>query len=83
MCIDSISYDNKLGDKMHCHCIKCNRTKIIASSCLRNHKGTTHKACGQYLKTNDDKFYHTWQAMKSRIYNKNYQHYDRYGGRGV
>lgn len=83
MCIDNIIHDNKIGDILQCHCIKCNRIKDIRASCLRNHSGTTHKACGQYLKTLNPKFYNTWQSMKNRIYNKNYQHYDRYGGRGL
>ncbi len=25
----------------------------------------------------------TWDRMKSRCYNPNYEHYDRYGGRGI
>lgn len=28
-------------------------------------------------------FYHTWQHMKNRCYNKNADNYDRYGGRGI
>lgn len=27
--------------------------------------------------------YHTWQAMKSRCYNSNYDYYAYYGGRGI
>lgn len=66
-----------------CDCVVCNRPKKMIVSCLSSHKGTTHKACGQYLKTKDRKFYYTWQAMKSRIYNESYCHYDRCGGRGL
>lgn len=29
------------------------------------------------------KTYHSWQAMKKRCDNPNYQHYPRYGGRGI
>lgn len=27
--------------------------------------------------------YNSWRAMKERCYNQNYQHYQRYGGRGI
>ena len=84
MIIDEEVYDdNKKMSIAICHCKICNRTKKMSLGCLREHKGTTHKACGQYLKTEDKKFYNTWQGLKNRIYNSNYEHFDRYGGRGL
>lgn len=53
-------------------CVKCGRTKEMLSSTIRNHKGTTHKACGQFLKTKDPIFYRRWEAMRTRTTNKNY-----------
>ena len=50
---------------------------------LNNRRGTTHKSCGQYFKTLDKRFYRIWCGMKTRIYNKNYHHYHRYGGRNL
>ena len=35
-----------------------------------------HNMCGTRI-------YKKWKQMKSRCYNKSYQHYDRYGGRGI
>ena len=29
------------------------------------------------------KVYNTWKGIKKRCYQKTYQHYDRYGGRGI
>lgn len=29
------------------------------------------------------KMYNTWKGIKKRCYQKTYQHYDRYGGRGI
>lgn len=66
-----------------CKCIKCGRDRKLIEYRLRNHKGTSHKACGQFLKTKDPKFYRAWHGMKDRINNKNYWKYDRYGGRGL
>lgn len=66
-----------------CKCKKCGRRKMMLPNTLFRHSGTTHKACGKGLKTKDKKFYSTWQGLKSRIYNPNYDHYDRYGGRGL
>lgn len=37
---------------------------------------TKHGMCGT-------KVYQAWKGMKQRCYNKNYQHYERYGGRGI
>lgn len=64
-------------------CIKCGRDRNLIEYRLRNHNGTSHKACGQFLKTKDPKFYRAWLGMKDRINNKNYWKYDRYGGRGL
>ena len=84
MIVDKEYYDeNKKMTMAICHCKICNRIKNMNLSCLREHRGTTHRACGQNLKTVDKRFYNTWQGLKSRIYNENYEHFDRYGGRGL
>lgn len=64
-------------------CIKCGRRKRMAVTCLTRHSGTTHSACGKGIKTKDCRFNSIWCGMKSRIYNPSYEHYDRYGGRGL
>lgn len=77
-------YDNKRGGLIPViKCTRCGRTKKIPFGCLRRHAGTSHTACGQYEKTVDKRFYTIWCSIKSRIYNKNYWKYDRYGGRGL
>lgn len=35
------------------------------------------------LRKDNPKEYRAWKAMKNRCYNPNYQHYHRYGGRGI
>ena len=66
-----------------CRCMRCGRTKTITFFSLNKRKGTKHNACGQCLKTLDKRFYRIWCGMKNRIYNKNYHHYNRYGGRDL
>ena len=66
-----------------CKCIKCGRTKTLTFFCLNMNKGTKHSACGQNIKTRDRRFHRIWCNMKTRIYNKNYHHYHRYGGRDL
>lgn len=87
-CVDDLIITDFAYNKHHqrfaiCMCNKCNRVKNVVESCLVNHKGTTHTACGQYLKTKDKKFYQTWVGMKQRIYNENYHHSHRYSGRNL
>lgn len=64
-------------------CEKCGRFKIMLPRTLKERKGTTHKSCGQGLKTKNKRFYSEWQAMRTRTTNKNYEHYSDYGGRGI
>lgn len=66
-----------------CRCTKCNRVKTIRFFCLHNKRGTKHSSCGQYVKTIDKRFHRIWCSLKTRIHNKNYHHYHRYGGRGL
>lgn len=66
-----------------CKCLKCGRIKEKLPNELRRHSGTTHSACGKGLKTKDPVFHTRWCGLKQRIYNPNYEHYDRYGGRGL
>lgn len=76
-------YIEKAGILPVCQCQKCGSTKIMTKDLLDTHRGTTHMACGQFLKMTDRKFYNSWKAMKERIYRKTYHHYNRYGGRGL
>jgi hypothetical protein len=44
--------------------------------CLNKEIITKHSLCGTPA-------YRTWQKMKQRCYNKNHEHYNDYGGRGI
>ena len=81
--IIDFEYNNYHQKQAVCRCVKCGRTKKCVENTLFRHSGTSHKACGQYLKTKDAKFYHTWVAMKQRIYNENYWASYRYKCRGL
>lgn len=76
-------FDRSQGLQPVCRCVICGRIKTMTVDCLRTHRGTTHRACGQFEKLSDKRFYKIWCSMKHRIYNKNYWKYDRYGGRGL
>lgn len=76
-------YEKGAGLVPICRCVKCGRVKRMLKCTLDAKRGCTHKACGQYLKTKDLRFYSIWQNMKTRIYNKNYRYYHRYGGRNL
>ena len=69
--------------KLLMKCKKCGRTKEMLPNTLHRHSGTTHKACGNGIKTTDPDFYRKWQSMRSRTNNPNYEHYADYGGRGI
>lgn len=71
------------GVRCMCECLICHRLKSMTAGCLRDHKGTTHLACGQYEKTTDRAFHQRWLGMKQRIYNPNYRCAHRYAGRGL
>ena len=76
-----------------CKC-DCGNTSIVRSDSLIS--GNT-KSCGCLaseqrvinIKSNikhgmkGTKIYNSWQAMKKRCYNKKYESYIRYGGRGI
>lgn len=49
-----------------CVCNKCGREKFIIKHSLDNHKGTSHRACGQFLKTKYPHFYRKWTGLKGR-----------------
>lgn len=74
----------------NCVCDCGNETKVSASNLKR---GTT-KSCGCYQKErtsesnykhggHNNRVYRIWQRMKSRCYYDKYEHFDRYGGRGI
>ena len=68
---------------VRCKCEKCGREKDIIEGSLKIFKGTSHRACGQFLKTKDKKFYMAWIGIKDRIYNDGYYRTDRYKERGL
>ena len=74
------SYDRK---SYRVKCQKCGREKIMLKNTMDRHSGTTHKACGKGLKTQNKFFYDRWQAMRTRTTNPNYVHWADYGGRGI
>lgn len=83
-CIDKIIDDkNRTRNIMKCNI--CGREKaVLPSTFLQKHaRGTTHKSCGQYLKTANKRFHSEWCALRTRTTNPNYEHYDDYGGRGI
>ena len=81
--IDDLQIVSINGKDYNCKCTKCGREKIMKAYYLSQHKGTTHKACGQGLKLKDKDFYNRWQCMRNRTDNPNYEHYSNYGGRGI
>lgn len=83
MKIIDYKYRKIYGIIPYCECVVCGRKKYIKKGTLDGHRGTTHKSCGQYLKTKDTKFHRTWTRLNTRINNQNYCHYHRYGGRGL
>ena len=77
-------YDHQCGGLIAIvECIHCGRIKKMSFGCLRHNCGTSHLACGQFIKTVDVRFHSIWCSLKARIYNSNYWRYDRYGGRGL
>lgn len=71
------------GTRYLCVCSKCNREKTFEGFRLFNHIGTTHKSCGKGIKQTNFRFYSIWQNMRTRTTNKNSDHFDCYGGRGI
>lgn len=63
-------------------CRVCGRIKNMVGATIADHRGTTHKACGQFLKTKNPKFYRHWQQMRTRTTNPNVC-WKHYGGRGI
>lgn len=86
ICIGRTCHISKTGNPTYYYimkCDKCGRTKEMLSSVIRGHRGTTHKACGKGLKTQNPIFYSRWTAMRTRTTNPNYHASDRYSGRGI
>lgn len=73
-------YDSK---RYIAECLICHRKKEIYRSCLIDHRGTTHKACGKGIKTKNKKFHSIWQGIRQRTTNPNTEHWECYGGRGI
>ena len=71
------------GTILFCKCKKCGREKSLPKYCLDKHRGTKHSACGKFLPNVDRHFRGIWSNMKTRIYNRNYVYFHRYGGRGL
>lgn len=82
--LECIEIVNQTGwRKFLMKCKICGREKCMDSSTIRNKCGIYHKACGKGIKTVDDVFYTRWRVMRERTCNPRYEHYDRYGGRGI
>lgn len=64
-------------------CKICGREKISNFRSIRKLVGTSHKACGQFIKRKDMHFYNMWADMRKRTTNKNHKDYKYYGGRGI
>lgn len=86
--VDDLECINIIKDKQNytnyeMKCVICGRTKLMLGPTINRHSGTTHRACGQGLKTKNEVFYERWKAMRVRTTNSNYEHYEDYGGRGI
>lgn len=64
-------------------CAICGREKKMRGATIARHSGTTHKACGKGLKTEDKLFYEKWTSMRTRTTNPKSAHYKDYGARGI
>lgn len=64
------------GDKTSCGCKKKQKRKPRPDLAKLNKQRATHAMSGNYT-------YSSWQAMKSRCYDKNDKDYPRWGGRGI
>ena len=81
-CIDIVYKNNEYQYLMKCKI--CGREKIMKSSTIRRESGIYHKTgCGKGIKYKSPVFHSRYTAMKTRTNNPNYEHYDRYGGRGI
>ena len=81
-CIDIVYKDHEYQYLMKCKI--CGREKIMRSSTIRRECGIYHKTgCGKGIKNKNSTFHSRYDAMKTRTNNPNYDHYDRYGGRGI
>lgn len=76
---------------VECLCLLCGNTKIIVLSAVKN--GYT-RSCGCLSRESakvraskhgmsGTKVHRAWKGMKQRCTNPNYDHYHRYGGRGI
>ena len=72
-------------------CLNCGNEKImlgtvvvtgkqVSCGCIGRENSKNAKKKHGYCGT---KVYNAWKHMKARCYNKNYEHYHRYGGRGI
>jgi hypothetical protein len=88
---------NQWGKKISLyHCKRCGKDVEILDTYVRTNK-KVDCGCGKYerlrigqLKNKTIKHgmsntaeYQAWKGMKARCYKTSYQHYDRYGGRGI
>ena len=78
----------KKSTRWLCKC-ECGKEKIISQFHIKRTKNPT-RSCGCLQKKavkkhgyKDTSEYSAWNNMKDRCYNKNHQHYDKYGGRGI
>ena len=84
--IDYYGVDSNIDTVVTAEC-KCGNIKQYVLKFIKNQ---TTKSCGCLRIKNRTKhglknhpLYTVWKDMNARCYNKNNQHYDRYGGRGV
>lgn len=70
--------------KWECMCDCGNITYVLSQNLNSGHT----KSCGCYKKEKNHglkgtRIYRIWLCMKTRCYNSNYEHFNRYGGRGI
>lgn len=72
------------GDRQFlCKCNACGRVKTLTGQCIREGRGTTHKACARGLRKEHPRLQRIWQSMKTRVYNPNFHSANSYSGKGL
>ena len=66
-----------------CKCKVCGREKEMSRTVLIEKRRTTHKACGEGIKTKNKRFHSIWCGIRQRTTNPKTEHWDCYGGRGI
>ena len=71
----------------NCCCLCCGREYVVQGQSLSSGRSKCCRSCSakrcQHRKYTGDSICTIFMGMKERCYNKNFEHYDYYGGRGI